>query len=93
MVAFLNKSDYFFSVSLVYSTECSSKMKKLYALERNGQEIVTVAMDVPDFMPRTTINREWLKGVVTEEIAFAPKPVRRARNANTTRASKVRVAA
>jgi hypothetical protein len=64
-------------------------MKKLYALERNGQEIVTVEMDVPDFMPRTTINREWLKGVVTEELSASPKSARRIRNVRPSKASKV----
>jgi hypothetical protein len=63
-------------------------MKKLYALKRNGQEIVTVEMDVPDFMPKTTLNREWLKGVVTEELA-AQKPTRNVRNARPAKSAKV----
>lgn len=65
-------------------------MKKLYALERNGQEIVSVEMDVPDFMPRTSINREWLKGVVTEEL-IQQQPIRRVRNTRPSKHAKARV--
>jgi hypothetical protein len=60
-------------------------MKTLYALKRNDQEIVTVEMDVPDFMPKTTLNREWLKGIVTEELSASPKSPRRV---HITRPSK-----
>jgi hypothetical protein len=60
-------------------------MKKLYSLEKNGREIVSVEMDVPDFMPRTTLNREWLKGIITEEASASVKPKARPR---ATRPSK-----
>jgi hypothetical protein len=64
-------------------------MKQLYALKRNGQEIVTVEMDVPDFMPKTTLNREWLKGVVTEELNASQKSTHRVRNTRSSRPAKV----
>jgi hypothetical protein len=64
-------------------------MKKLYSLEANGREIVSVEMDVPDFMPRTTLNREWLKGIITEEVSAVTKQPRRSRH---TRTSKLKVA-
>jgi hypothetical protein len=64
-------------------------MKKLYSLDMNGQEVVSVEMDVPDFMPRTTLNREWLKGIITEEVANTPKPRRAHRAARPGRAVKV----
>jgi hypothetical protein len=60
-------------------------MKKLYSLEKNGREIVSVEMDVPDFMPRTTLNREWLKGIITEEVSA---PVKAKSRPRTTRPSK-----
>lgn len=60
-------------------------MKKLYSLERNGEEIVSVEMDVPSFVPRTTLNRQWLKGIVTEEIR---KPVTKVRPARPARAPR-----
>jgi hypothetical protein len=66
-------------------------MKTLYALKRNGKDVVTVEMDVPDFVPRTTINREWLKGVVTEELV-QKKPVR-VRNHRPAKRAKDRVPA
>jgi hypothetical protein len=74
-----------FAVSRLYTT--TTRMKKLYALKRNGQEIVTVEMDVPDFITKTTLNREWLKGVVTEELA--KQPTRNVRNARPAKLVKV----
>jgi hypothetical protein len=52
-------------------------MKTLYALNANGKKIVTVAMDVPDFMPVAPhLNREWLRGIVSEEVnTIRKKPV------------------
>jgi hypothetical protein len=74
----LNNCGYFNSIAPVYS---AYQMKKLYSLAKNGREIVSVEMDVPDFMPSTVINREWLKGIITEEVSASPvKPPRRVRH-------------
>lgn len=64
-------------------------MKKLYSLDVNGREAVSVEMDVPDFMPRTTLNREWLRGVITEEVSkpAAPKKSRATRPGKALKAS------
>lgn len=83
----LNKYGNFIGVVTVYDT---ISMKTLYALKRNGKDVVTVEMDVPDFVPRTTINREWLKGVVTEELV-QKQPVRRIRNTRPAKRTKARV--
>jgi hypothetical protein len=60
-------------------------MSQVYSLKLNGTEIVSVEMDVPDFLPRAPkINREWLKGIVTEQVraaAPAKKKVRTVRHA------------
>lgn len=46
--------------------------QEVYSLKLNGQEIVSVEMDVPDFLKRAPrINRTWLKGIVTEQISQA----------------------
>jgi hypothetical protein len=45
----------------------------LYSLKMNGGEVVSVEMDVPDFLPRAPkINRAWLKGIVTEQVRRMP---------------------
>lgn len=64
-------------------------MTKLYSLTKNGREIVSVEMDVPDFMPRTTLNREWLKGIITEEVSASVKQPRRTRIIRSSKLTKV----
>ena len=56
-------------------------MKKVYSLTVNGSEVVSVEMDVPDFLPRAPkLDRTWLMGIVTEQVAKAARPKGKTRN-------------
>lgn len=55
--------------------------QEVYSLKLNGQEIVSVEMDVPDFLKRAPrIDRTWLKGIVTEQISRALPAKKKSRN-------------
>lgn len=71
-------------------------MKKLYSLSNNGQEIVSVEIDMPVLLPiQTKLDRTWLRGVIASQVTSAvskhkPKGVR---NARPAKKSVARIAA
>ena len=64
--------------------------KKLYSLEVNGEQAVSVEMELPDFMTKTpTLNRQWLRGIITEQIEQrVQRQPRRTPRAHTRRPAK-----
>lgn len=49
-------------------------MTQIYSLATNGKPLVTVSMEIPDFLPRTPkLERTWLKGIITEQVSQISK--------------------
>jgi hypothetical protein len=49
-------------------------MTQIYSLAANGKPLVTVSMEIPDFLPRTPkLERTWLKGIITEQVSKVSK--------------------